>query len=892
MRKNVRRIIGASLVGALCVGLGTATTLANTVQVDASTTDFGMKTGAAVRLASDSAGLRFIAEMDESKYNAVIDSATGEYKADMSLGMVIVPTAYVANAPSGTTDWLAYIGDKMKVVLDIPADKVYEKDGNWCFNGVLTNIEFNSLNIDFIGIAYSYDGTAYDYADFTIEDNSRNVALVASKALNDTNVTYGATSTALLQDFITDSLYREAGVFAYESGETTLYYDSYATYQADTERTNGNADIQAVANSLGYALEYIDVQDSAEFSLADGETTLTVESAVTGADYSNIIQWNSSNENVATVENGKVTAVSEGNTMITATLFGKSYNTNVDVITAYVSNASEFATIANKANGHYVLTSDIDFNGATVSSLFAETKGVDNHGPTGASVGFLGTFDGRGHTLSNMTLSTSLFGSIGRTGVVKNVGFEVDKMTGAAVIAKYHYGMIDNVQLTVCATGADNTSTYAPYGLVVEEVQGYSGAQYQYGVISNVYVNASNLFYATWGERALVCRFDTGYYAKLSNIVVVASQFNETYLPIVKTKNANSQYENNVAYTSTAGLTAYDFSKTGFNDYWYIDENNVPTMKSKKTTVITKNYDVVLAEQTDFVMDFAEDVKSVTIGNTTISSYAVSGGKLTIPYATLSTITPNDYRMFIETESRYYVADIAIVSKVIKLASDLTTIGENVNGYYVLGGNITLTGTFDGITSGTFSGIFDGRGYTISGGKVSYGLLGKNTLNATVRNLAIVNVGLAPYPGGTNCNGALLAHTMDGTTTIENVFLQMNNPDAWALSAGVWAYCVKGTFNAKNVVSYVASDRTNMSSLVSFVSNGTLNLTNVYCGSQVNMKLIVTNAPTTLNATQYTSLNDMQTAYANKKIDISWAKTFGTNLAIYNALVAFLTPKA
>ena len=35
------------------------------VKVDAATTDFGMKTGAAVRLATDSAGLRFIAEMDE-----------------------------------------------------------------------------------------------------------------------------------------------------------------------------------------------------------------------------------------------------------------------------------------------------------------------------------------------------------------------------------------------------------------------------------------------------------------------------------------------------------------------------------------------------------------------------------------------------------------------------------------------------------------------------------------------------------------------------------------------------------------------------------------------------------------------------------------------------------
>ena len=92
MKKKIRRIVGAALVGAVCFGFGTALTLSKNVKVDAATTDFGMKTGAAVRLATDSAGLRFIAEMDESKYNAVIDSTTGEYKTGMSLGMVIVPT--------------------------------------------------------------------------------------------------------------------------------------------------------------------------------------------------------------------------------------------------------------------------------------------------------------------------------------------------------------------------------------------------------------------------------------------------------------------------------------------------------------------------------------------------------------------------------------------------------------------------------------------------------------------------------------------------------------------------------------------------------------------------------------------------------------------------------
>ena len=37
-------------------------------------------------------------------------------------------------------------------------------------------------------------------------------------------------------DFVTDSLYRQAGIFAYETEDETLYYESYAAYQADTEK--------------------------------------------------------------------------------------------------------------------------------------------------------------------------------------------------------------------------------------------------------------------------------------------------------------------------------------------------------------------------------------------------------------------------------------------------------------------------------------------------------------------------------------------------------------------------------------------------------------------------------------------------------------------------------
>lgn len=889
MKKRLQKVICSLITGAVCFGVGAAIMDLNTATASADTVNFSMQAGASIRLTAGSTGIRFVARMEDEMYDTLID-ASGEtpvYKAGMSLGMVIVPTDYIENAPAGTSDWLSYIGDKKKLTLEIPAEKVYEKDGAWCFNGVMTNIQFNSMDMDFIGIAYSYDGTAYDYADFNIEDNSRSVALVASRALADTEANYGETTQGMLRDFVTQSLYREAGVYAYNKDGENLYYASYEDYKADTERVNGETDIDVVADALGYELEYIKVAEEKNIALADGETTIDFVSAVDGADYSNLIEWSSSNTNVATVVNGTVNVFGVGETVVTAKLFGEEYKTTVGVATKLIASATDFAAIANNANGYYIMTKDIDFNGATLNSLFAETAGAENHAPT-ASVGFLGTFDGRGHTLKNMELASSLFGTIGRTGVVKNTSFSTNKLTGASVIAKFHYGVIDNVQVTVAATGADNTSTYPAYGLVVEQVQGYSGAQYQYGVVSNVYLNASKLFYAAWGERALVTRWDTGYYANFSNIVVVASQFHETYLPIVKAKNASSKYENNVAYTSTSGLADFDFST--FNDYWVFDENNVPTMKAKvvepvgpqKPVVTLKNQQVVLASGENLVIDFAEEATAVCVGGTEILSFTSNGTTLTIPFAELSQITPNDYELTVETAEKTYTAKIAIITKVL-MTADFVTSSNNMTGYYVLGENITL-GAFSGLTSGTFSGIFDGRGYTISGAtfQAGTGLLGKTASNTTVRNLAVVNCG---YIGGTSAG---LVSEFTGATKIENVFVSLNKPAGWANSNGVLSFKTSGAMELNNVITYLADKwGANTGSLVQWVVNTEDSIvgTNSFSGSNTGVLQVHTLSGSCTGVGHFETLAAMQAAYAAKTIDVSWAQGF----AFYNTLVAFLT---
>jgi filamentous hemagglutinin family protein len=80
-----------------------------------------------------------------------------------------------------------------------------------------------------------------------------------------------------------------------------------------------------------------------------------------------------------------------------------------------ISSPEQLSLISEAPGGNYDLTSDIDLSS------------TPNWTPIGTSgTPFTGTFDGLGHTISNLTTSTSgqigLFGAIGTGGVVENLG--------------------------------------------------------------------------------------------------------------------------------------------------------------------------------------------------------------------------------------------------------------------------------------------------------------------------------------------------------------------------------------------------------------------------------------------------------------------------------------
>ena len=238
--------------------------------------------------------------------------------------------------------------------------------------------------------------------------------------------------------------------------------------------------------------------------------TLTVTNQGEGA--LPAIVWTSSDDSVATVENGVVTAVSASRAIIRATADGafKECIVSVKNYEGYiaVSDAAGFKAIKNDCTARYVLTRDISLNGEHLSSL-----GV-----------LSGILDGNGHTVSDFILGAKnldewlslkeysweqklwqgLFSDI-TGGTVKNIalkGVTAFFSNNCGVVAASNFGTIENVLIEV--------SLYNR-GWATANVGGIAGVNGSYegntGTIRNCIVVASS---KTNEEMAAWIKQETG----------------------------------------------------------------------------------------------------------------------------------------------------------------------------------------------------------------------------------------------------------------------------------------------------------------------------------------------------------------------------------------------
>jgi len=148
-----------------------------------------------------------------------------------------------------------------------------------------------------------------------------------------------------------------------------------------------------------------------------------------------------------------------------------------------LTSASDLSTVS--ATGYYALANNID-----ASSLGSFTP-IGNAAPTSnsASTSFAGTFNGLGHVISNLAVSSAasndlgLFGAIGAAGTVSNLG-----LVGGAVIGSVGQGFSD-VGLLAGTNAGTITNAYAT-GSVTGDVAGML-VGYNDGSISSAYASGT-----------------------------------------------------------------------------------------------------------------------------------------------------------------------------------------------------------------------------------------------------------------------------------------------------------------------------------------------------------------------------------------------------------------
>ena len=184
----------------------------------------------------------------------------------------------------------------------------------------------------------------------------------------------------------------------------------------------------------------------------------------------------------ATVENGVITISADTlasmagseylfNVIIDAGSYDIKYTKKFDLVTKEISTSAQFKSIflvngENKStrsnvasetyyDGLYRLTANIEISGMNKYPSYSGSE-------TSEAIGFNGIFDGQGYAATSVYVASangSIFGTIGKNGVIKNVAFRSCTMEWwtEAIVANHVYGTIDNVLVEM----KDPTSKWA-----------------------------------------------------------------------------------------------------------------------------------------------------------------------------------------------------------------------------------------------------------------------------------------------------------------------------------------------------------------------------------------------------------------------------------------------
>ena len=259
-------------------------------------------------------------------------------------------------------------------------------------------------------------------------------------------------------------------VVSYNEETHILSSEKYGTAVIGISCTDTENKLHEKFYTVSVKASVADYDGVIEFSAADG--TLPLEELFGSADAVIVEAYDA--EGTLTVENNRILGIettSEKPTERTITVCTEEYGYNIRILpyTKIVTKAEDLAyfkitndvdgmgnasNVSGNFDGYYLLGNDIDAAGythatgidgiAAANKVFIYNNFVD--------CGLTGTFDGNGHTISNLSIGRGgLFGVINE-GTVKNLGLSeiAFSSSDAAALAWYTYGgSIENVYIDV-----------------------------------------------------------------------------------------------------------------------------------------------------------------------------------------------------------------------------------------------------------------------------------------------------------------------------------------------------------------------------------------------------------------------------------------------------------
>ncbi len=423
--------------------------------------------------------------------------------------------------------------------------------------------------------------------------------------------------------------------------ENTHRYETRAAWKTALNGSNpfgGNA-LWKMVDGTPYWHNYTFTKDSSyELYLDADKTALTEEDIVGIAEGESIVSASSNTAGyTVTYTNGAIAvAKTDGDVdymgeVISVAFKTANYtiNVNVRLVTDIITTAeglqafnfcgASTATVTDawskKIDGYYVLGNDI--NGAVLYTQGNVTSGHQNNNESYWDTGFVGTFDGRGYTIDNLTFSGSnigsdwdeayrsadfnIFGILGNTAVVKNVAitnvkYDVRSSKNCysillSVLASYIMGSarVENVYIDVAGiVGHDSTTDAFTNGA---KLSGIANRIAPTATFSNVVVNMTLDVLVTGGYTNDIVLTPTmtgalyvdGYGtltgSQFSNVIVISDKtmgYNVEDSITTATRYANLE---TLKTATTEAKTAEDYTAFTSTGYWTWDETNGLTFK-------------------------------------------------------------------------------------------------------------------------------------------------------------------------------------------------------------------------------------------------------------------------------------------------------------------------